>query len=112
MLVLLCTALINDRVKEKVKKQEILENVKNQVDIDISKIYALVESKNTYVDACQVLGAIDVLSKRDSLVNLYADDLASAIYAGSVWDQYFTTAYNQLLQELSTNRTKWPYPEY
>ena len=112
VLVLLCAALINDRVKEKVKKQEILENVKNQVDIDISKIYALVESKNTYVDAFQALGAIDVLSKRDSLVNLYADDPASAIFVGSVWDQYFTSKYNTLLKEVSTNRTKWPYPTY
>lgn len=110
VLVLLCAALINDRVKEKVKKQEILESVKNQVDIDISKMYALVESKNTYVDACQALGAIDVLSKRDSLVNLYADDPAFAIFVGSVWDQYFTSKYNTLLKEVSTNRTKWPYP--
>jgi hypothetical protein len=110
VLVLLCAALINDRVKEKVKKQEILESVKNQVDIDISKMYALVESKNTYVDACQALGAIDVLSKRDSLVNLYADDPTSAIFVGSVWDQYFTSKYNTLLKEVSTNRTKWPYP--
>lgn len=110
VLVLLCAALINDRVKEKVKKQEILESVKNQVDIDISKMYALVESKNTYVDACQALGAIDVLSKRDSLVSLYADDPAFAIFVGSVWDQYFTSKYNTLLKEVSTNRTKWPYP--
>lgn len=110
VLVLLCAALINDRVKEKVKKQEMLEYVKNQVDINISKIYALVESKNTYVDACQALGAIDVLSKRDSLVNLYADDPAFAIFVGSVWDQYFTSKYNTLLKEVSTNRTKWPYP--
>jgi serine/threonine protein kinase len=112
VLVLLCAALINDRVKEKVKKQEMLAYVKNQVDIDISKIYALVESKNTYLDAIQALGAIDVLSKRDSLVNLYADDPTSAIFVGSVWDQYFVPKYNQLIQELSTNRTKWPYPEY
>jgi serine/threonine protein kinase len=112
VLVLLCAALINDRVKEKVKKQEMLEYVKNQVDIDISKIYALVESKNTYFDAIQVLHAIDVISKRDSLVSLYADDPASAIFVGSVWDQYFVPKYNQLIQELSTNRTKWPYPTY
>ena len=112
VLVTLCVGLINDRVKEKVKKQEMLEYVKNQVDIDISKIYALVESKNTYFDAIQVLHAIDVISKRDSLVSLYADDPASAIFVGSVWDQYFVPKYNQLIQELSTNRTKWPYPEY
>jgi hypothetical protein len=112
VLVLLCAALINDRVKEKVKKQEMLEYVKNQVDIDISKIYALVESKNTYFDAIQVLHAIDVISKRDSLVSLYADDPTSAIFVGSVWDQYFVPKYNQLIQELSTNRTKWPYPTY
>ena len=110
VLVTLCVGLINDRVKEKVKKQEMLEYVKNQVDIDISKIYALVESKNTYLDACQALGEIDVLSKRDSLVNLYADDPTSAIFVGSVWDQYFTSKYNTLLKEVSTNRTKWPYP--
>lgn len=110
VLVLLCAALINDRVKEKVKKQEMLEYVKNQVDIDISKIYALVESKNTYFDAIQVLSAIDVISKRDSLVSLYADDPASAIFVGSVWDQYFTSKYNTLIKEVSTNRTKWPYP--
>ena len=80
------------------------------MDIDISKMYALVESKKTYIDACQAIGEIDILSKRDSLVSLYADDPASAIFVGSVWDQYFTSKYNTLLKEVSTNRTKWPYP--
>ena len=112
VLVLLCAALISQRAEEKVKQQEIQEVVKNQVDIELQKMYDAINSTTTFMDATSALTTINTFAIRDSLVNLYADDPASAIYAGSVWDQYFTTAYNQLLQELSTNRTKWPYPEY
>lgn len=105
----LCAGLINERVQEKIKQQEIMEVVKNSVDIDIQKMYDAINNTNTYVDATRALSKINTLAIRDSLVNLYTEDPASAIYVGTVWDQYFTSQYNALLQELTTNRTKWPY---
>jgi hypothetical protein len=110
VLVALCAGLINERVQEKMKQQEIMELVRTTVDKDIRRIYDVINATNTYVDATRALSSINTISTRDSLVNLFSDDPASAIYAGTVWDQYFTSKYNTLLQELRTNRTKWPYP--
>ena len=109
VLVALCAGLINERVQEKMKQQEIMELVRTTVDKDIRRIYDVINATNTYVDATKALSEINTIAMRDSLVNLYSDDIASAIYTGSVWDQYFTSQYNTLLQELRTNRTKWPY---
>ena len=108
--ILLSAGLINERVQEKIKQQEIMELVRTTVDKDILRIYDVINATNTYIDATRALSSINTISIRDSLVNLYPDDIASAIYAGSVWDQYFTSQYNTLLQEVKTNRTKWPYP--
>ena len=108
--ILLSAGLINERVQEKIKQQEIMELVRTTVDKDIRRIYDVINATNTYIDATRALSSINTISTRDSLVNLYSDDPASAIYAGTVWDQYFTSQYNTLLQELRTNRTKWPYP--
>ena len=108
--ILLSAGLINERVQEKIKQQEIMELVRTTVDKDIRRIYDVINATNTYMDATRALSSINTISTRDSLVNLYSDDIASAIYAGSVWDQYFTSQYNTLLQEVKTNRTKWPYP--
>ena len=108
--ILLSAGLINERVQEKIKQQEIMELVRTTVDKDIRRIYDVINATNTYIDATRALSSINTISTRDSLVNLYSDDIASAIYAGSVWDQYFTSQYNTLLQEVKTNRTKWPYP--
>ena len=102
----LCAGLINERVQKKIKQQEIMQVVKFQVDIETSKIYDIINATNTYMDATRALSSINTISTRESLVNLYSDDIASAIYAGTVWDQYFTSQYNTLLQELNTNRTK------
>ena len=110
VLVALCAGLINERVQEKMRQQEIMELVRTTVDKDIRRMYDVINNTNTYMDATRALSSINTISTRDSLVNLYSDDIASAIYAGSVWDQYFTSQYNTLLQELNTNRTKWPYP--
>jgi serine/threonine protein kinase len=110
VLVALCAGLINERVQEKMRQQEIMELVRTTVDNDILRIYDVINATNTYVDATRALSSINTISTRDSLVNLFSDDPASAIYAGTVWDQYFTSKYNTLLQELRTNRTKWPYP--
>ncbi len=110
VLVALCAGLINERVQEKIKQQEIMELVRTTVDKDIRRMYDVINATNTYIDATRALSSINTISTRDSLVNLYSDDIASAIYAGSVWDQYFTSQYNTLLQEVKTNRTKWPYP--
>ena len=107
--ILLSAGLINERVQEKIKQQEIMELVRTTVDKDIRRIYDVINATNTYVDATRALSSINPTSTRDSLVNLYSDDIASAIYASSVWHQYFTSQYNTLLQELNTNRTKWPY---
>ena len=109
VLVALCAGLINERVQEKIKQQEIMELVRTTVDKDILRMYDVINATNTYVDATSALSKINTLAIRDSLVNLFSDDPASAIYAGTVWDQYFISKYNTLLQELSTNRTKWPY---
>lgn len=108
--ILLSVGLINERVQEKMKQQEIMELVRTTVDKDIRRMYDVINATNTYMDATRALSSINTISTRDSLVNLYSDDITSAIYAGSVWDQYFTSQYNTLLQELNTNRTKWPYP--
>jgi hypothetical protein len=108
--ILLSAGLINERIQEKMKQQEIMELVRTTVDNDILRIYDVINATNTYVDATSALSKINTLAIRDSLVNLYTEDPASAIYVGTVWDQYFTSKYNTLLQELSTNRTKWPYP--
>lgn len=108
--ILLSAGLINERIQEKMKQQEIMELVRTTVDKDILRIYDVINATNTYMDATKALSEINTIAMRDSLVNLYSDDIASAIYAGSVWDQYFTSQYNTLLQELRTNRTKWPYP--
>ena len=108
--ILLSAGLINERVQEKIKQQEIMELVRTTVDKDIRRIYDVINATNTYIDATRALSSINTISTRASLVNLYSDDIASAIYAGSVWDQYFTSQYNTLLQEVKTNRTKWPYP--
>ena len=108
--ILLSAGLINERIQEKMKQQEIMELVRTTVDKDILRIYDVINATNTYVDATKALSEINTIAMRDSLVNLYSDDIASAIYAGSAWDQYFTSQYNTLLQELRTNRTKWPYP--
>lgn len=110
VLVALCAGLINERVQEKMKQQEIMELVRTTVDKDIRRIYDVINATNTYIDATKALSQIYTIAMRDSLVNLYSEDPASAIYAGTVWDQYFTSQYNTLLQELRTNRTKWPYP--
>lgn len=110
VLVALCAGLINERVQEKMKKHEIMNVVKTSVDVDIQKMYDAINSTNNYIDATKALSEINTIAIRDSLVNLYSEDPASAIYVGTVWDQYFTSKYNTLLQELSTNRTKWPYP--
>ena len=110
VLVALCAGLINERVQEKMKQHEIMELVRTTVDKDIRRIYDVINATNTYIDATSALSKINTLAIRDSLVNLYSEDPASAIYVGTVWDQYFTSKYNTLLQELSTNRTKWPYP--
>ena len=109
VLVALCAGLINERVQEKMKQREIMEHVRTTVDKDIRRIYDVINATNTYIDATKALSKIYTIAMRDSLVNLYSDDPASAIYAGTVWDQYFISKYNTLLQELSTNRTKWPY---
>ena len=97
-------------MQEKIKQQEIMELVRTTVDKDIRRMYDVINATNTYVDATSALSKINTLAIRDSLVNLYTEDPASAIYVGTVWDQYFTSQYNTLLQELRTNRTKWPYP--
>jgi len=110
VLVALCAGLINERVQEKIKQQEIMELVRTTVDKDIRRMYDVINATNTYVDATSALSKINTLAIRDSLVNLFSEDPASAIYVGTVWDQYFISKYNTLLQELSTNRTKWPYP--
>ena len=110
LLVALCAGLINERVQEKMKQQEIMEHVRTTVDKDIRRIYDVINATNTYIDATKALSKIYTIAMRDSLVNLYSEDPASAIYVGTVWDQYFTSKYNTLLQELNTNRTKWPYP--
>ena len=110
LLVALCSGLINERVQEKMKQQEIMEHVRTTVDKDIRRIYDVINATNTYIDATKALSKIYTIAMRDSLVNLYSEDPASAIYVGTVWDQYFTSKYNTLLQELNTNRTKWPYP--
>jgi serine/threonine protein kinase len=110
LLVGLCAGLINERVQEKMKQQEIMELVRTTVDKDIRRMYDVINATNTYIDATKALSEINTIAIRDSLVNLYSEDPASAIYVGTVWDQYFTSKYNTLLQELSTNRTKWPYP--
>ena len=107
--ILLSAGLINERVQEKMKQQEIMELVRTTVDKDILRIYDVINATNTYMDAARALSSINTISTRDSLVNLYSDDPTSAIYTGSVWDHYFTSQYNTLLQELRTNRTKWPY---
>lgn len=109
VLVALCAGLINERVQEKMKQQEIMEHVRTTVDKDIRRMYDVINATNTYIDATKALSKIYTIAMRDSLVNLYSEDPASAIYVGTVWDQYFTSKYNTLLQELSTNRTKWPY---
>ena len=109
VLVALCAGLINERVQEKMKQHEIMNVVKTSVDVDIQKMYDAINSTNNYIDATKALSKINTIAIRDSLVNLFSDDPASAIYAGTVWDQYFISKYNTLLQELSTNRTKWPY---
>ncbi len=108
--ILLSAGLINERIQEKMKQQEIMELVRTTVDKDIRRIYDVINATNTYIDATRALSSINTISTRDSLINLYSDDIAFAIYAGSAWDQYFTSQYNTLLQELNTNRTKWPYP--
>ena len=108
--ILLSAGLINERIQEKMKQQEIMELVRTTVDKDILRMYDVINATNTYVDATRALSSINTISTRDSLVNLFSDDPASAIYVGTVWDQYFTSKYNTLLQELNTNRTKWPYP--
>lgn len=110
--ILLSAGLINERIQEKMKQQEIMELVRTTVDKDIRRMYDVINATNTYVDATSALSKINTLAMRDSLVNLFSDDPASAIYVGTVWDQYFTSKYNPLLQELTTNRTKWPYPTY
>ena len=110
LLVALCAGLINERVQEKMKQYEIMNVVKTSVDVDIQKMYDAINSTNNYIDATKALSEINTIAMRDSLVNLFSDDPASAIYAGTVWDQYFISKYNTLLQELRTNRTKWPYP--
>ena len=110
LLVALCAGLINERVQEKMKQREIMNVVKTSVDVDIQKMYDAINSTNNYIDATKALSEINTIAIRDSLVNLYSEDPASAIYVGTVWDQYFTSKYNTLLQELNTNRTKWPYP--
>ena len=104
--ILLSAGLINERVQEKIKQQEIMELVHTTVDKDIRRMYDVINATNTYVDATSALSKINTLAIRDSLVNLYTEDPASAIYVGTVWDQYFTSQYNTLLQELRTNRTK------
>ena len=109
LLVALCAGLINERVQEKMKQHEIMNVVKTSVDVDIQKMYDAINSTNNYIDATKALSEINTIAMRDSLVNLFSDDPASAIYAGTVWDQYFISKYNTLLQELRTNRTKWPY---
>ena len=108
--ILLSAGLINERIQEKMKQQEIMELVRTTVDKDILRIYDVINATNTYMDATKALSEINTIAMRDSLVNLYTEDPASAIYVGSVWDQYFTSEYNKLLQEFRTNRTKWPYP--
>ena len=108
--ILLSAGLINERIQDKMKQQEIMELVRTTVDNDILRIYDVINATNTYVDATKALSEINTIAIRDSLVNLYSEDPASAIYVGTVWDQYFTSEYNKLLQELNTNRTKWPYP--
>lgn len=108
--ILLSAGLINERIQEKIKQQEIMELVRTTVDKDIRRMYDVINATNTYMDATRALSSINTISTRDSLVNLYTEDPASAIYVGTVWDQYFTSQYNTLLQELRTNRTKWPYP--
>ena len=96
--VIVCSMLLFQRIKTKVREQKMLETISYHVDREISKLQYAADTCSTYVDLVQehysTLWEESALV-RDSIANLYADELTMRLQCIETWTLVFGERFMQ-----------------
>ena len=96
--VVVCSMLLFQRIKTKVREQKMLETISYHVDREISKLQYAADTCSTYVDLVQehysTLWEESALV-RDSIANLYVDDPTLRFQCIEIWTLVFGERFMQ-----------------
>ena len=96
--VVVCSMLLLQRIKTKVREQRMLETINYHVDQEISKLQYAADTCSTYVDLVQehysTLWEESALV-RDSIANLYVDDPTLRFQCIEIWTLVFGERFMQ-----------------
>ena len=96
--VVVCSMLLLQRIKTKVREQRMLETINYHVDREISKLQYAADTCSTYVDLVQehysTLWEESALV-RDSIANLYVDDPTLRFQCIEIWTLVFGERFMQ-----------------
>ena len=96
--VVVCSMLLLQRIKTKVREQKMLETISYHVDQEISKLQYAADTCSTYVDLVQehysTLWEESALV-RDSIANLYVDDPTLRFQCIEIWTLVFGERFMQ-----------------
>ena len=96
--VVVCSMLLLQRIKTKVREQKMLETISYHVDREISKLQYAADTCSTYVDLVQehysTLWEESALV-RDSIANLYVDDPTLRFQCIEIWTLVFGERFMQ-----------------
>jgi serine/threonine protein kinase len=96
--VIVCSMLLFQRIKTKVREQRMLETINYHVDQEISKLQYAADTCSTYVDLVQehysTLWEESALV-RDSIANLYVDDPTLRFQCIEIWTLVFGERFMQ-----------------
>ena len=96
--VIVCSMLLFQRIKTKVREQKMLETISYHVDREISKLQYAADTCSTYVDLVQehysTLWEESALV-RDSIANLYVDDPTLRFQCIEIWTLVFGERFMQ-----------------
>ena len=96
--VIVCSMMLLQRIKTKVREQKMLETISYHVDREISKLQYAADTCSTYVDLVQehysTLWKESALV-RDSIANLYVDDPTLRFQCIEIWTLVFGERFMQ-----------------
>ena len=96
--VIVCSMMLLQRIKTKVREQKMLETISYHVDREISKLQYAADTCSTYVDLVQehysTLWEESALV-RDSIANLYVDDPTLRFQCIEIWTLVFGERFMQ-----------------
>ena len=106
--VVVCSMLLLQRIKTKVREQKMLETISYHVDREISKLQYAADTCSTYVDLVQehysTLWEESALV-RDSIANLYVDDPTLRFQCIEIWTLVFGERFMQFDTQIKQTKS-------